>query len=67
MPTLIRLFITLLFLAGLVFAGMIALVAFVEPEPEQVTIRIPTRDLLDESAPAPGASEPARAADGAGQ
>jgi hypothetical protein len=46
MPTLIRLIITLLFLAGLVYAGMFALVAFVEPTPKQVTIRIPQRDLL---------------------
>ena len=63
MPTLIRLIITLLFLAGLVYAGMIALVAFVEPTPKEVTIRIPARDLLGGGAPAlPGtapAEEPA--------
>ena len=47
MPTLIRLIITLLFLAGLVYAGMIALVAFVEPTPKEVTIRIPTTELLN--------------------
>ena len=42
MPTLIRLIITLLFrVAGLVYAGMFALVAFVEPTPKEVTIRIP--------------------------
>ena len=46
MPTLFRLLITLLFLAGLVYAGMIALVAFVEPTPKEVTIRIPQRELL---------------------
>jgi hypothetical protein len=46
MPTLIRLIIMLLFLAGLVYAGMFALVAFVEPTPKEVTIRIPSRDLL---------------------
>lgn len=51
MPTLIRLIITLLFLAGLVYAGMFVLVAFVEPKPKEVTIRIPARDLLNESAP----------------
>ncbi|MGK2226689.1 hypothetical protein [Devosia neptuniae] len=62
MPTLIRLIITLLFLAGLVYVGMFALVAFVEPEPKQVTIRIPTRDLLNGGAPAlPGSTEPASA------
>ena len=63
MPTLIRLIITLLFLAGLVYAGMIALVAFVEPTPKETTIRIPARELLGGGAPAlPGtapAAEPA--------
>lgn len=71
MPTLIRLIITLLFLAGLVYAGMVALVAFVEPTPKEVTIRIPSRDLLGGGAPAlpgtapaePSAGEPAPAAD----
>lgn len=47
MPTLIRLIITLLFLAGLVYAGMIALIAFVEPTPKDVTIRIPAAELLN--------------------
>lgn len=57
MPTLIRLIITLLFLAGLVYAGMFALVAFVEPTPKEVTIRIPARELLGGGAPAlPGSS-----------
>lgn len=51
MPTLIRLIIALLFLAGLVYGGMVALVAFVEPTPEEVTVRIPARDLLGEEAP----------------
>jgi len=63
MPTLIRLIITLLFLAGLVYAGMVALVAFVEPTPKETTIRIPARELLGGGAPAlPGtapAAEPA--------
>ena len=52
MPTLIRLIITLLFLAGLVYAGMFLLVAFVEPTPKEVTIRIQQRDLLNPGAPA---------------
>lgn len=60
MPTLIRLIITLLFLAGLVYAGMFALVAFVEPTPKEVTIRIPQRDLLSGGQPAlPGSQAPA--------
>jgi len=70
MPTLIRLIITLAFLAGLVYAGMFALVAFVEVTPKETTVRIPARDLLGESAgglpgqtEAPGAvpAEPAPA------
>ena len=57
MPTLIRLIITLLFLAGLVYAGMFGLVAFVEPTQKEQTIRIPARDLLGGGAPAlPGST-----------
>ena len=63
MPTLIRLIITLLFLAGLVYAGMIALVAFVEPTPKETTIRIPARELLGGGAPAlPGTAAPSEPA-----
>jgi len=51
MPTLIRLIIVLLFLAALVYGGMVALVAYVQPTPEEVTVRIPARDLLGEEAP----------------
>src|SRR5688572_18012709 len=46
MPTLIRLFVILLVLAGLVYGGMIALVAMVKPPEELVTIRIPARELV---------------------
>jgi len=46
MPSLIRLLITLIFLAGLIYAGMFALVTFVEPTPKEVSQRIPTRELL---------------------
>lgn len=58
MPTLIRLFITLLFLAGLVYAGMFALISFVDPAPKQVTIRIPSRDLLGGGTPALPGNQP---------
>ena len=59
MPTLFRLLITLLFLVGLVYAGMVALIAFVEPTPKEVVIRIPSRDLLAGGQPAlPGITEP---------
>ena len=52
MPTLIRLIIMLLFLGGLAYGGMLALVTYVQPKPKEVTIRIPTSDLLKSSAPA---------------
>lgn len=59
MPSLIRLVIVLLFFGGLIFAGMFALVTFVEPTPKEVSQRIPTRDLLGESEAAnPAASLP---------
>lgn len=59
MPTLIRLIVILLFLAGLAYAGMFALVAYVEPTPKQQTIRIPQRDLLGGGAPALPGTAPA--------
>ncbi len=59
MPSLIRLFITLLFLGGLALAGMFALVTFVEPTPKEVSQRIPTRELLGETEPTrPGGTLP---------
>lgn len=59
MPTLFRLLITLLFLVGLVYAGMVALIAFVEPTPKEVVIRIPARDLLaGGQPPLPGTTPP---------
>ncbi|MDB5623581.1 MAG: hypothetical protein JWR39_2144 [Devosia sp.] len=61
MPTLIRLVITLLFLVGLAYAGMFALVATVKPEPRETTIRIPTTELLGERAPGLPGQAPAPA------
>ena len=46
MPTLIRLIVVLLVLAGLALGGMFALVAMVTPRDKQVTIRIPARELV---------------------
>ena len=46
MPTLIRLVIVLLILAGLVYGAMFALVMVVDPPDKDVTIRIPARDLV---------------------
>lgn len=45
MPTLIRFFVLIAVLGGLVFGGMIALTIFVEPTEKEVTVRIPTRTL----------------------
>lgn len=55
MPTLIRLFIFVLVLAGLVFGGMVALTLFVDPGEKDITIKIPTRDLV---APPANANDP---------
>ncbi len=46
MPTLIRLFVLLIVLAGLVFAGMVALTIFVDPGQKEIRVRIPARDLM---------------------
>ena len=51
MPTLIRLFIVLIVLGGLGFAGMIALTIMVDPGEKDVTIKIPTRELVAPAAP----------------
>ncbi len=46
MPTLIRLLVFLLVLAGLGYGAMFALVAMVKPNEKEVTVRIPARDLV---------------------
>jgi hypothetical protein len=46
MPTLIRLVIFLVVLVALGYGAMFALVAMVEPNEKDVTIRIPARDLI---------------------
>jgi hypothetical protein len=46
MPTLIRLFVVLIVLAGLGFAGMFALTVMVDPGEKDVTIKIPARELV---------------------
>jgi hypothetical protein len=46
MPTLIRLVIFLLVLVGLAYGAMFGLVAMVEPGEKDVTVRIPTRELV---------------------
>jgi hypothetical protein len=46
MPTLIRLLLVLIVLAGLGFAGMIALTVMVDPGEKDITIKIPARELM---------------------
>ncbi|MEO0919749.1 MAG: hypothetical protein AAFX98_03520 [Pseudomonadota bacterium] len=41
MPSLIRFLMTLLVLGGLAYAGMFALIVFVEPNPREMTVRVP--------------------------
>lgn len=41
MPSLLRFLFVLGVLAGLVYAGMFALATLVEPEPRQVSVRVP--------------------------
>ena len=45
MPTLIRLFVVLIVLAGLVLAGMIGLTVFVQPSEKEIRVRIPPQQL----------------------
>lgn len=47
MPTLIRLIVALLFLAGLVYVGLFALTVFVDPGQKDITVRIPARAFND--------------------
>jgi len=46
MPTLVRLFVFLLIIAGLGFAGMLALTIMVDPGEKDITIKIPARELV---------------------
>jgi len=46
MPTLFRLLVAIAFIVGLAYAGMFALSVLVDPAEREVTVRVPTRDLL---------------------
>jgi hypothetical protein len=46
-PTLIRLIVTLVILAGLIYAAMFALATFVEPRQKEITVDIPAERLGD--------------------
>ena len=45
MPTLVRLFVFLLIIAAIGFAGMLALTLMVDPGEKDITIKIPAREL----------------------
>ena len=48
MPTLIRFVILLALIAALIFGAMVALTVFVEPNPREMSERIPARDLFEQ-------------------
>lgn len=45
MTSLLRFLVTIAVLAGLGYAGMIALALFVEPQPREITVTIPPGKL----------------------
>ena len=45
MPSLIRLLVILAILGGSVYGGMVALTIFVEPEPREMTVKIPAKKI----------------------
>ncbi|ACK50793.1 conserved hypothetical protein [Methylocella silvestris BL2] len=45
MPSLFRFLVVLALIAGAIFAGMLALVAFVQPEPREISQTIPPQRL----------------------
>jgi hypothetical protein len=45
MPSLIRLLVVLGLIAGIVYGAMIALVVLVEPNPREMSVRVPSERL----------------------
>jgi hypothetical protein len=45
MPSLIRFLVVIGLIVGAVYGGMVALVMFVEPNPREMTVRIPSERL----------------------
>ncbi|MEJ8570313.1 histidine kinase [Microbaculum marinum] len=45
MPSLFRFLVIVGFLVGLVYATMFALVTFVEPQPREISVRVPAERL----------------------
>jgi len=44
-PSLFRFLVIIGFLVGIVYAGMFALVTFVDPKPREITVRVPAERL----------------------
>jgi hypothetical protein len=62
MPTLFRFLTTILFLVGLFYAAMFALVWYVKPKEGEITVRIPVEKVNPKPAPDNGA-DPVKPAD----
>ncbi|TCT05876.1 hypothetical protein EDC22_11246 [Tepidamorphus gemmatus] len=45
MPSLFRFLVIIGFIAGIVYAAMFALVTFVDPEPREMSVRVPAERL----------------------
>ena len=45
MPSLFRFLMIIGILAGIVYGGMYALVIFVDPEPREITVRVPAERI----------------------
>ena len=45
MPSLIRFLVLIGILVGCVYGGMVALTIFVEPQPREMTVKIPAKRL----------------------
>lgn len=56
MPSLIRFLVFCGVVAGIVYGAMYALVIFVEPNPREITIRVPTERVNPPPEPVPGAA-----------
>lgn len=45
MPSIVKFLIILMVLAGIGYAGLFGLANFVDPQPKETTIRIPSKNL----------------------
>lgn len=45
MPSLFRFLVTIAFIVGVVYAAMFALVTFVDPQPREISVRVPAERL----------------------